>query len=57
MLLNTPGGTYYLPEGLDGWKPTDPGDLMTKVTAVVPNDEGKQLGKMPYSFSSAVTRA
>lgn len=43
MLLNTPGGTYYLPEGLDGWKPTDPGDLMTKVTAVVPNDEGKQL--------------
>lgn len=39
MLLNTPGGTYYLPEGLDGWKPTDPGDLMTKVTAVVPNDE------------------
>lgn len=40
MLLNTPGGTYYLPEGLDGWKPTDPGDLMTKVTAVVPNDEG-----------------
>ena len=43
MLLNTPGGTYYLPEGLDGWKPTDPGDLMTKVTAVVPNDEGVGL--------------
>lgn len=43
MLLNTPGGTYYLPEGLDGWKPTDPADLMTKVTAVVPNDEGMGL--------------
>ena len=43
MLLNTPGGTYYLPEGLDGWKPTDPGDLMTKVTAVVPGNEGGDL--------------
>ena len=26
MLLNTPGGTYYLPEGLNGWKPTDPNE-------------------------------
>lgn len=43
MLLNTPGGTYYLPEGLDGWKPTDPADLLTKVTAVVPSDEGEDL--------------
>lgn len=43
MLLNTPGGTYYLPEGLDGWKPTDPADLMTKVTAVVPGNEGEDL--------------
>jgi P4 family phage/plasmid primase-like protien len=43
MLLNTPGGTYYLPDGLEGWKPTDPADLMTKVTAVVPNHEGQQL--------------
>lgn len=43
MLLNTPGGTYYLPEGLEGWKPTDPADLLTKVTAVVPSDEGKDL--------------
>ncbi len=43
MLLNTPGGTYYLPDGLDGWKPTDPADLLTKVTAVIPNDEGRQL--------------
>lgn len=43
MLLNTPGGTYYLPEGLNGWKPTDPADLLTKVTAVVPSDAGKEL--------------
>ena len=43
MLLNTPGGTYYLPEGLNGWKPTDPADLLTKVTAVVPSDEGEDL--------------
>ena len=43
MLLNTPGGTYYLPEGLNGWKPTDPADLLTKVTAVVPSDAGKDL--------------
>lgn len=43
MLLNTPGGTYYLPEGLDGWKPTDPADLLTKVTAVVPGNEGEDL--------------
>ncbi len=43
MLLNTPGGIYYLPDGLDGWKPTDPADLLTKMTAVVPNDEGRQL--------------
>jgi hypothetical protein len=43
MLLNTPGGTYYLPEGLNGWKPTDPVDLLTKVTAVVPSEEGMPL--------------
>ena len=43
MLLNTPGGTYDLTKGLDGWKPTDPADLLTKVTAVVPSDAGKDL--------------
>ena len=43
MLLNTLGGTYYLPEGLNGWKPTDPADLLTKMTAVVPSEEGKDL--------------
>lgn len=43
MLLNTPGGTYDLTKGLDGWKPTDPADLLTKVTAVVPSEEGMPL--------------
>ena len=43
MLLNTPGGTYHLPDGLNGWKATDPADLLTKVTAVVPNEDGRQL--------------
>lgn len=43
MLLNTPGGTYDLAKGLNGWKATDPADLITKVTAVVPNEDGRQL--------------
>ena len=42
-LLNTPGGTYDLRKGLDGWKATDPADYLTKITAVVPSDEGKEL--------------
>ena len=43
MLLNTPGGTYYLPDGLNGWRTTEPSDLLTKVTAAVPSEEGKDL--------------
>lgn len=43
FLLNTPGGTYDLSKGLDGWKATDPTDLITKVTAVVPNEDGRQI--------------
>lgn len=43
MLLNTPGGTYDLAKGLDGWRATEPTDLITKVTAVVPNEEGRQI--------------
>ena len=43
LLLNTPGGTYDLSKGLDGWKATDPADLITKVTAVVPNENGRRL--------------
>ena len=31
--------------GLDGWMPTDPADLLTKVTAVVPSEEGMPLWK------------
>ena len=45
FLLNTPGGTYDLSKGLGGWKATDPADLITKVTAVVPDEEGMQLWK------------
>lgn len=43
FLLNTPGGTYDLSKGIDGWKATDPADLLTKVTAVVPNEDGRQI--------------
>lgn len=43
LLLNTPGGTYDLTKGLDGWRATDPTDLLTKVTAVVPSDDGRQI--------------
>ena len=43
FLLNTPGGTYDLSKGLDGWKATDPADLLTKVTAVVPSEDGRQI--------------
>ena len=43
MLLNTPGGTYDLSNGIDGWKATYPSDLLTKVTAVVPSEEGSQI--------------
>ena len=54
MLLNTPGGTYYLPEGLNGWKPTDPADLLRRSFQVIPV---RICGRMPYSCSSAATRA
>ncbi len=43
FLLNTPGGTYDLSKGLDGWKATDPADLLTKVTALVPSEDGRQI--------------
>ena len=43
MLLNTPGGTYNLAKGIDSWQATDPTDLITKVTAVVPNEEGRKI--------------
>ena len=56
MLLNTPGGTYDLTKGINGWRATDPADLITKVTAVVPNEEGRQLWRKPCRCSSAATR-
>lgn len=43
FLLNTPGGTYYLPDGIAGRNDHDPGDHITKITAVAPGDEGKDL--------------
>ncbi len=43
FLLNTPGGTYDLRRGLDGWDVTDPADYLTKITAVVPSEDGMQL--------------
>lgn len=43
FLLNTPGGVYYLPDGMDGRRDHTPGDYITKVTAVAPGDEGMAL--------------
>ena len=43
FLLNTPNGTYDLRKGMDGLKPHDPEDFITKVTGVSPSDKGKGL--------------
>lgn len=43
FLLNTLDGTYDLRLGLDGRKEHDPGDLITKQTAVPVGDDGKDL--------------
>lgn len=42
-LLNTPEGTYDLSKGLDGRHPHDPDDLITKITACAPGDQGMEL--------------
>ena len=42
-LLNCPDGTYDLREGLSGRKDHDAADLITKMTAYAPGDEGKEL--------------
>ena len=42
-LLNTPGGTYDLTKGLNGSHPHDPDDLITKITACSPGDQGMTL--------------
>ena len=43
FLLNTPGNTYDLRQGLSGARPASPHDHMTKITAVTPSDEGKEI--------------
>ncbi len=43
FLLNTPDGTYYLPDGLDGKRDHSPEDYITKITAAAPGDKGEKL--------------
>lgn len=43
FLLNTPDGTYYLPDGLDGRRDHSPEDYITKITAASPGDKGQDL--------------
>lgn len=43
FLLNTPDGTYYLPDGLEGRRDHSPEDYITKITAAGPGDLGKDL--------------
>lgn len=43
LLLNTPSGTYRLDKGFDSLKTHDAKDYITKITEVVPSDEGMEL--------------
>ena len=43
FLLNTPKGTYDLRKGLDGLQSHSADNLLTKVTAVAPSEENKEL--------------
>ena len=43
LLLNTPDGTYYLPDGLEGKRDHSPEDYITKITAAAPGDKGEKL--------------
>ena len=43
FLLNTPDGTYYLPDGLEGRRDHSPEDYITKITAAGPGNQGKEL--------------
>ena len=45
FLLNTPDGTYYLPDGLEGRRDHSSEDYITKITAAEPGDKGKELWK------------
>lgn len=42
-LLNTPEATYDLTHGTNGGHPHDPDDLITKITACSPGDQGAEL--------------
>ena len=42
-LINTPYATFDLRKGLAGEQPHAPGDLITKITACSPGEEGKQI--------------
>lgn len=42
-LLNTPELTYDLTKGMNGGRPHDPDDLITKMTSCSPGDEGMEL--------------
>lgn len=43
FLLNTPDGTYYLSDGLEGRRDHSPEDYITKITAAGPGEKGKDL--------------
>lgn len=43
FLLNTPDGTYYLPEGLSGRRDHSPEDYITKMTMAAPGDQGREI--------------
>lgn len=43
FLLNTPSGTYYLPDGLEGRRDHSPEDYITKITAAGPGEQGEEL--------------
>ena len=43
FLLNTPDGTYYLPDGLEGRRDHSSEDYITKITAAEPGDKGEGL--------------
>lgn len=42
-LLNTPEATYDLSKGMQGGRPHDPDDMITKVTTCSPGNHGEQL--------------
>lgn len=43
FLLNTPDGTYYLPDGLEGRRDHSSEDYITKITSAAPGSEGESL--------------